>query len=128
MTIILGDNSLIHKKKKPDMNPRSREGSLRRRAPLRGCNRMATALGTLGLGLVICFFMLCLVGFCFLYEWFTLFQSFSMHLYILPYMVYWIWIRSCCILSCMTFIFTIFLRAHTLNFKLSWGLAACLMT
>jgi len=32
----------------------------------------------------------------------TLFKSFSMHLYILSYRVYWMWVRSCGILSCIT--------------------------
>ena len=53
VTIILGDDSFIHKNKKPEINsplpgmvaamPRSAQG----------CKRMATPLGTLGLGLVI---------------------------------------------------------------------------
>jgi len=60
---ILGGDSLIQKQKNKD--PEINRGSPRRHAPLRGCDRMANPLGTLGLGLVICLFMLCIVGFCF---------------------------------------------------------------
>jgi hypothetical protein len=114
--------------KDPDIIPRYGKGC-RDVALSRGYDGMATPLGTLGQGLVVCLFMLCIVGFCFLfcYEWFTLFKSLSMHLYILSCMVYWIWIRFYYILSCMTFI-TILFRAHTLNFKLGGGLTTCLMT
>jgi len=114
------------KTKTPKSIPRSGKGR-RDVAFSRGCDMMATPSGTLGLGLAVCLFMLCIIGFCFCYEWFTTFKSFSLHLYILSCMVYWIWIRFYYILSGITFI-TIFFRAHTLNFKLDGGLAACLMT
>jgi len=86
---------------------------------------MATPLGTLGLGLVVCLFMLCIVGFfSFCYKWLnTLACIFtSCHAWYIGYGY-----RFYCILSCITFII-IFLRAHTLNFKLGRELAACLMT
>ena len=78
MTIILGGDSLSHKRNK---DPETNRGSSR------GCDRMATPLGTLGLSLVIVFFiiMLCVVVFFTMND--TLFKSFSMHLYILSYMV-----------------------------------------
>ena len=82
------------------------------------CDRMATPLGTLGLSLVIVFFiMLCVVVFLFYYEWFTLFKSFSMHLYISI-------IHDVVIHHFIIF----FLESAHIKFKLSGGLAACLIT
>jgi hypothetical protein len=79
---------------------------------------MATPLGTLGLSLVIVFLLCYVLLFFFIIIMNdTLFKSFSMHLYILSYMVW----------SCITLLL-FFLRAYTLNFKLSGGLTACLMT
>jgi len=54
VTIILGGDSLIHKTKTPKSIPAHGEG--RRDVELsRGCDRMTTPLGSLGLGLVIFF-------------------------------------------------------------------------
>jgi len=82
VTKILDGDSIIHKTKKTRNQSRAA-------APPRGCDRMATPLGTLGLGLVICLFMLCIIGFYFLFFYMndTLFKSFNMHLYILSYMI-----------------------------------------
>jgi hypothetical protein len=127
VTIILGGDSLIHKNKNPEIKFPAPGRVCHDAALMRGCNRMATPLGTLGLGLVIFLLMLCFVVFLFAMNK-TLFKSFSMRLYILSCMVYWIWVRSYGIMSCIIFIIIIFLMAHTLNFKLSRGLATCLMT
>jgi hypothetical protein len=82
VTIILGDNSFIHKNKK---NPEINRGLLRSAARVR---QDGDSAGELGLGLVICLFMLSVVGFCFFfYMNDTLFKSFSMHLYIPSYMI-----------------------------------------
>jgi hypothetical protein len=63
VNIILGGDSLFHKTKTPTSIPATRKG--RRDVELsRGYDRMATPLGTLGLGLVFCLLMLCIVGFC----------------------------------------------------------------
>ena len=61
--IILGGDSLFHKTKTPTSIPATKKGR-RDVELLRGYDRMATPLGTLGLGLVVCLFMLCIVGFC----------------------------------------------------------------
>ena len=66
MTLILGGDSLFDKTKTPTPTPATRKG--RRDVELsRGYDRMATPLGTLGLGLVVYLFMLCIVGFCSLF-------------------------------------------------------------
>jgi len=57
VTIILGGDSLFHKTKTPTSIPATREGRLDVELS-RGYDRMATPLGTLGLGLVVCLFML----------------------------------------------------------------------
>ena len=66
MTIILGGDSLFHKTKTLTSIPATGKG--RRDVEFfRGYDMMATTLGTLELGLVVCLFMLCIVGFCFLF-------------------------------------------------------------
>jgi len=82
MTIILGGDSIIHKTKDPEIN----RGSPRHRAPLARVRQDGDSTRDPRTKLGNCFFyyaMCCL----FSYMNDTLFKSFSMHLYILSYMV-----------------------------------------
>jgi hypothetical protein len=81
VTNILGDDSLIHNKAKT--TPKSIAAPPRSTARVR---QDGDSTGNLGLGLVICLFMLC-YWFLFSYMNDTLFKSFSMHLYVLSYMI-----------------------------------------
>ena len=108
----------------PTSIPRSRKGHLDVELS-REYDRMATSLGTIGIGLVVFLFMLCIIGFCFLFAMNGLLWLKDLECIFISYHA---WYRFYYILSCITFIIIIFFRSYTLNFKLGGGLIACLMT
>jgi len=80
VTIILGGNSFIHKNKRPRNQSRDRRAPLARvRQDGDSTGDPRTKLGN--------FFLLCYVLMFFFAMNDTLFKSFSMHLYIMSYMV-----------------------------------------
>jgi len=113
--------------KDPNTNPCYEDGSPRRRA-LGRVRQDGDSTGEPWIKLGNCFFVLCHVLLFFLLWMILCLKALaciftSCHVWYIRYGY-----RFYCILSCITCIITILLRAHILNFKLGGGLAACLMT
>jgi hypothetical protein len=97
VNIILGGDSFFHKIKDLEINSPLREGSPRRCSLVRvRPDGDSTRDPWTRLDNFILFFVYTMCC-CFFNMNDTLFKSFSMHLYIISYMVYWIWVRSYCV-------------------------------